>query len=154
MIEQRRITNRVFTHDPRRPSLRQLVLQRVTFLLRASLAAVFFWFGVLKLTNVSPVVEMLNETMPLLARSPFIEMLGLAEMMISVGLVIDRFKNQAATLMIVHLLCTLGVLVLAPSLVFAPSFPVLTIQGEFLVKNLVLIAAGLVVISARERRVW
>lgn len=154
MIEQRRLFSTSAIRLRRPPTKMMLPgLHRVMFLLRLSLAAVFFWFGVLKLTNVSPVIEMLNETMPFLARSPFIEILGLAEMTIGVGLVTDKFSEQAAMLMIIHLICTLTVVALAPSLVFAPSFPVLTIQGEFLAKNVVLIAAGLVVVTARERGV-
>jgi uncharacterized membrane protein YphA (DoxX/SURF4 family) len=109
----------------------RLAKPRATFLLRLSLAAVFFWFGVLKLADVSPVTDLLRTTMPLLARSPFIEILGLGEMIIAAGLVVDRISKQAAVLMVLHLLCTLGIVLISPSLVFAPRFPVLTMQGEF-----------------------
>jgi uncharacterized membrane protein YkgB len=128
-----------------------LVRLRVQFLLRLSLAAVFFWFGMLKLAGVSPVVDLLRRSIPFLAASPFIELLGLAEIVIAIGLVIDRLANQAATLMILHLFCTLSIAIIAPTLVFAPAFPVLTMDGEFLAKNFVLITAGLVVISSRGR---
>jgi uncharacterized membrane protein YkgB len=60
------------------------------------------------------------------------------------------FSNPVHTLMILHLFCTLSVAIIAPTVVFAPAFPVLTMDGEFLAKNLVLITAGLVVIS-RDR---
>src|SRR5215510_2130928 len=72
----------------------------VTTLLRFSLAAIFFWFGMLKLAGVSPVVSLLRSSIPFLAGSPYIELLGLAEIVIAVGLVIERLANQAATLMI------------------------------------------------------
>jgi uncharacterized membrane protein YkgB len=49
--------------------------------------------------------------------------------------------------MILHLFCTLSVAIIAPTVVFAPAFPVLTMDGEFLAKNLVLITARLVIIS-------
>lgn len=123
----------------------------VTLLLRFSLAAIFFWFGMLKLAGVSPVVTLLRNAIPFLAGSPYIELLGLTEIVIAIGLVIERLANQAATLMILHLFCTLGVAIIAPTVVFAPAFPVLTMDGEFLAKNLVLITAGLVVISSRNR---
>lgn len=132
-------------------SVASLARFRVTFLLRLSLAAVFFWFGMLKLAGVSPVVELLRNSIPFLAGSPYIELLGLAEMIIAIGLVIGRLANQAATLMILHLFCTLSIAIIAPTLVFAPAFPVLTMDGEFLAKNFVLITAGLVVISSRDR---
>ena len=128
-----------------------LVRFRVTFLLRLSLACVFFWFGMLKLAGVSPVVDLLRNSIPFLAGAPYIELLGLAEIVIAIGLVIERLSNQAASLMILHLFCTLSVAIIAPTLVFAPAFPVLTMDGEFLAKNFVLITAGLVVISSRDR---
>ncbi|HJZ68054.1 MAG TPA: DUF417 family protein [Blastocatellia bacterium] len=154
MVEQREL----FSMQPiaiRRPSPSRSVAYfaeaiRVTLLLRFSLAAIFFWFGMLKLAGVSPVVSLLRNSVPFLAGSPYIELLGLAEIMIAIGLVIDRLANQAATLMILHLFCTLSVAIIAPTVVFAPAFPVLTMDGEFLAKNIVLITAGLVVIS-RDR---
>jgi uncharacterized membrane protein YkgB len=136
---------------PPKINLVSLAQLRVTFLLRLSLAAVFFWFGMLKLAGVSPVVDLLRNSIPFLARSPYIESLGLAEIIIAIGLIIKRLSNQAATLMILHLFCTLSVAIIAPTLVFAPAFPVLTMDGEFLAKNFVLITAGLVVISSRDR---
>ena len=151
MLEQRE----VFTMHPiaaRRPRTRVAAPRwlSVTFLLRLSLAAIFFWFGMLKLAGVSPAVELLRHSIPFLAVPPYIELLGLAEIVIAVGLVIERLANQAATLMILHLFCTLSIAIISPTLIFAPAFPVLTMDGEFLAKNFVLITAGLVVMSHRE----
>lgn len=153
MVEQRELfqIQPVATGKLRlKPAVGSLAQLRVTFLLRLSLATIFFWFGLLKLAGVSPVVDLLRNSVPFLARSPYIELLGLAEIVIAIGLVIERLANQAATLMILHLFCTLTVAIIAPTIVFAPVFPVLTLDGEFLAKNFVLITAGLVVISRRE----
>jgi putative oxidoreductase len=134
-----------------RPGLRwsEATQRKVLFLLRLSLAAVFFWFGILKVANVSPVDGLLRASFPFLANSPYIEILGVAEMIIAVGLVIDTFATHATVLMILHLLGTLSVALIAPNVVFAPVFPVLTMDGEFLVKNFVLIMAGLVIMFSR-----
>lgn len=121
------------------------------FMLRLSLAAVFFWFGILKVANVSPAVDLLKHSFTFLATTPYIQCLGVAEMFIGIGLVSNRLSKQATVLMVLHLVGTLSVAIIAPSLIFAPSFPVLTMDGEFLVKNLVLIMAGLVIIFSRER---
>jgi uncharacterized membrane protein YkgB len=74
----------------------------------------------------------------------------MGEIAIALGLLAPRFSRVAAVLIVIHLLCTLSLVFISPSLVFAPSFPVLTIQGEFLAKNLVLISAGLTVIVKRN----
>lgn len=152
MVEQREFF-RVQSFSAQRPRRHALSLARpkVIILVRLSLAAVFFWFGMLKLTGVSPVADLLRNSIPMLAGPPYIELLGLAEILIAVGLVIERLANQAATLMILHLFCTLSIAIIAPTLIFAPAFPVLTMDGEFLAKNFVLITAGLAVISSRDR---
>jgi putative oxidoreductase len=128
----------------------QLAKVRIIFLLKLSLALVFFWFGVLKLTGVSPVIDLLNHSLPMLAQSPYIELLGLAEMFIAVGLVVNKYSRYAATLMIMYLFGTLSLVWIAPRLIFAPAFPVLTMQGEFIAKNFVLISAGLVVLESQK----
>ena len=120
------------------------------FLLRLSLATVFLWFGLLKLADVSPVVALLRSSIPILANTPFLQSLGLAEVCIAIGLTINRFSKPTVFLMIIHLLATLSVAVLSPQLVFSPRFPILTMAGEFLVKNLVLIAGGIVIMFSRE----
>lgn len=129
----------------------QLAKVRITFLLKLSLALVFFWFGVLKLAGVSPVIDLLNHSFPVLAQSPYIELLGLAEMFIAAGLVVNKFSRYAAMLMILHLFATLSIVLIAPDLMFAPAFPVLTMQGEFIAKNFILISAGLVVIDSHRK---
>lgn len=123
----------------------QRVERHPLFLLRLSLAAVFFWFGVLKIADVSPVIELLKSSLPVLADPPFLQLLGVAEVVIAVGLVINRLSKPTTVLMVLHLAGTLSVAVLSPKVIFAPMFPVLTMEGEFLAKNLVLIAAGIVI---------
>jgi putative oxidoreductase len=122
------------------------------FLLRLSLATVFLWFGLLKLADVSPVVGLLRSSIPMLANTPFLQSLGFVEICIALGLSINRLSKPTVFLMILHLLATLSVVVLSPQLIFAPRFPILTMAGEFLVKNLVLIAGGIVIMFSREAR--
>lgn len=126
-------------------------LRVVMFMLRLSLALVFFWFGALKIMDVSPVMQLLQNSFPFLAASPYIELLGLTEIFIAVGLMTDRLLSQTIWLMTLHLLGTLAVVAVAPRVIFAPAFPVLTMEGEFVAKNFVLIAAGLVVGFSRRK---
>ena len=125
--------------------------RRVLFLSRVSLAAVFFWFGVLKVVNLSPVSGLLRASIPFLAERPYLEILGVVEIVIGIGLLADRLATMASGFMILHLLGTLSLFVIAPRLVFAPTFPVLTMEGEFVLKNVVLIASALVIMVLRPR---
>ena len=137
--------------EPRRSLWSGVITQqRVLLLLRLSLAAIFFWFGLLKIANMSPAVDLLKSTLPFLATSPYIELLGLAEIGIAIGLATQRLSKWATILMILHLFGTLSVILINPNLFFAPEFPILTMDGEFVMKNLVLITAGLVIVCSRE----
>jgi putative oxidoreductase len=120
--------------------------------LRFSLAAVFLWFGALKLAGASPALGLIRSAFPFLAASPFVELLGLAEIAIGLGLLTRRGAHLAALAMTAHLCATLLVAALAPARIFAPAFPGLSLEGEFLAKNLVLFAAGLALLDARSAR--
>jgi len=132
--------------------LRDFSSRHVLFLSRVSLASVFFWFGVLKVANLSPVSSLLRASIPFLAERPYLEILGVVEIVIGIGLLADRLATQASVLMIAHLLGTLSLFLIAPHLVFAPTFPVLTMEGGFVLKNVVLIASALVIMVLRPRR--
>jgi putative oxidoreductase len=130
---------------------RDFAARHVLFLSRLSLATVFFWFGVLKVANVSPVTNLLRAAFPFLAETPYLEILGIAEIVIGVGLLMNRLTKQATFMMILHLLGTLSLFIIAPRLIFAPTFPVLTMDGEFVLKNVVLITSALVIMLLRPR---
>jgi len=130
---------------------RDFAARHVLFLSRLSLATVFFWFGVLKVANVSPVTNLLRAAIPFLAETPYLEALGIAEIVIGVGLLMNRLTKQATIMMILHLLGTLSLFIIAPRLIFAPAFPVLTMDGEFVLKNVVLITSALVIMLVRPR---
>lgn len=114
---------------------------RAVWLLRASLALVFLWFGLLKAFGVSPVIEVIDIAYPAILNYPFLfDLLILLELAIGVGLLVSRFARTAALLGAIHLtIATLGVL-FSPQ-AFSGGFPFLTLIGEFVVKNIVLIAA-------------
>ena len=157
MLEQVRVGNLRQLEVPSVSGPREIRLYSVRdshavaiWLLRVSLAGVFFWFGMLKVAGSSPVVELVRNSFGFLASAPYLQLLGAGEVLIGLGLLVPRFSRAAATLMVMHLSCTLSLVFISPSLVFAPSFPVLTMQGEFLAKNLVLISAGLSVILKKD----
>ena len=121
-------------------------------LLVGSLALTFFWFGALKIVGVSPVIPLLKATFPFLASNPYLSMLGGFEIIAAAGLLIPRLRPVTLALIICHLIGTLSVVVIAPHVVFAPEFPVLTMEGEFVVKNLILISASFVLMMDTSDR--
>ena len=118
-------------------------------LLRMSLGVVFVWFGALKLTRTTPVADLVADTVPILPAHLFVTALGAFEVVIGLALLVNRWTQVAALIMIMHLGGTFLVLVTQPEVSFQGGNPLLlTMTGEFVVKNVVLITAGIVLIGA------
>jgi uncharacterized membrane protein YkgB len=117
-------------------------------LLRLSLGAVFVWFGALKVADVTPVADLVAGTVPWFDRSWFVPTLGAVETLLGLALIIGRFATVVCAVLVGHLCGTFGVLVMQPELAFQNGNPLLlTTIGEFVVKNVVLISAALVIAS-------
>ena len=69
-------------------------------------------------------------------------------MLLGLALIIGRFATLVSAVLVAHLCGTFGVLVMQPELAFQNGNPLLlTTIGEFVVKNLVLISAAIVLAS-------
>ena len=114
--------------------------------LRVAIGFVFIWFGTLKALGVSPVIDMIQQTYTFLPIHLFVLTLGAWEILIGIGMISKRALRCTLILMCVHLTGTFAALCLAPSHFFLQRIPfVLTADGEFVIKNMVLIAGGLVI---------
>lgn len=123
-------------------------------LLRLSLGVVFVWFGALKVADATPVADLVAGTVPWLDRTWFVPLLGSVEVVLGVGLLVGRWLTAVSVVLVAHLCGTFLVLVMEPQLAFQNGNPLLlTMVGEFVMKNVVLISAGLVLASKiRDRR--
>ncbi|MFJ8297637.1 hypothetical protein ACIQ9R_17380 [Streptomyces sp. NPDC094447] len=118
-------------------------------MLRASLGGVFVWFGVLKVVGLSPAAALVVDVLPFPAGGWFVPSLGWAEVALGLWLVSGRARALALPVLTGHLCGTFAVLVLTPSVAFSHSNPLLlTLVGEFVVKNVVLLAGVVVVTTA------
>jgi len=120
---------------------------------RAAILVVYTWFGVLKLFDESPanplVSQLLERTLPFVSFERFIVFLGLFEMAIGLAFAIPKLEKLALAMVVPHLIMTSGPLVLLPTVAWK-SFPVPTLEGQYIIKN-VLIAAAAVAIVANLR---
>ncbi|GGS47121.1 DoxX family protein [Actinokineospora fastidiosa] len=118
-------------------------------LLRVSLGVVFVWFGALKITGTTPVADLVAGTVPWLEPTALVVGLGLTEVVLGIAMVIGRQVKWVALLVAAHLCGIFLTLVVQPSVAFQTGNPLLlTMTGEFVVKNLVLLTAALVVMAA------
>lgn len=121
-------------------------------ILRVVLGIVFLWFGLLKVFNVSPVVSMVHIAYSFFP-SYFILVLGVWEAVIGIGLIFKISLRFTLALLWLQMAGTLVALALAPAIFFNHgNFLLLTTEGEFVVKNIVLIAASLVIGGYQVKR--
>ncbi|MEX0864605.1 MAG: DoxX family membrane protein [Acidimicrobiia bacterium] len=121
--------------------------------LRVSLAVVFIWFGALKVLGVSPVVDLVASTVYWVDPDWFVPALGGVELLVGVGLMVNLGLRLVLAVLSVQLIGTFLVFLLHPEVAFQDGNPLkLTVEGEFVVKNLVLLAAAMVVGSQLQVR--
>jgi uncharacterized membrane protein YkgB len=114
--------------------------------LRLALGVIFIWFGALKLLGVSPVLSLVQKTYTFLPLHAFFLLLSIWEIGIGCGLIFRRALRCTLLLLCMHLMGTFIALLQAPPLFFFNNNPLLlTSEGEFVIKNLVLVAAALVI---------
>lgn len=120
-------------------------------LLRISLGIIFFWFGFLKFfPGLSPAQDLATRTIDLLtfgAIGPEVSIYILAawETLIGIGLLVGRNLRLVLLLLFVQMAGTMTPIVLFPDQVFTriPYAP--TLEGQYIIKNLVLISAAIVI---------
>jgi uncharacterized membrane protein YphA (DoxX/SURF4 family) len=120
-------------------------------LLRVSLGVVFLWFGALKFfPNLSPAHELATRTIDILSFgliSPNVSLPVLAawECLIGLGLITGVLMRATLLLLFLQMLGTITPVLLLPGEVFnhVPYAP--TLEGQYIIKNMVLISAGLVI---------
>jgi uncharacterized membrane protein YkgB len=125
-------------------------------LMRIALGIVFLWFGALKLVpGLSPAESLAGRTMEILSlgfvpQATAVPILGAWESLIGLGLLTGIWMRATLALLFVQMLGTLTPLILFPSETF-DVFPIApTLEGQYIIKNAVLIA-GAVIVGATVR---
>jgi uncharacterized membrane protein YphA (DoxX/SURF4 family) len=119
--------------------------------LRLSLGIVFLWFGVLKyFPHMSPAETLASDTIRVLSFGhigPHVSLPILAtwECLIGIGLISGVAKRATLFLLFAQMLGTLLPLFFFPARTFAIVPFVPTLEGQYIIKNLVLISAGIVI---------
>ncbi|MFP4228862.1 MAG: hypothetical protein ACLFTE_08550 [Salinivenus sp.] len=123
------------------------------FILRMGLGIVFVWFGLLKPLGMSPAEDLIRRTVYFLPPDVFLPILGWWEVLIGVGLLYRPLNRTAIFLLFLQMPGTLLPLVLLPDVCFTQIPWGLTLEGQYIIKNAVLIGAALVVGgTVRERQ--
>ncbi|MGN8224771.1 DoxX family membrane protein [Gracilimonas sp. BCB1] len=113
--------------------------------LRVGLGIIFFWFGMLKFfPGLSPAEGLVRNTVYFMDPDLFIPILAGWEVLIGLGLIIGKYMRTTLFLLFLQMPGTVLPLFILPEVVWT-TFPFgLTLEGQYIVKNLVLVSAGLV----------
>lgn len=129
-------------------------LRRISLpLLRCAFGIVFIWFGALKVAGASPVGDFVAGTLPWFDRAWLIPAVGLFEVAIGIAMIAGRLLFLVCVALVAHLVGTFLALIMQSTASFQNGNPLLlATDGEFVVKNLVLIAAALVLAARFDRK--
>ena len=115
------------------------------FIMRFGLGFIFFWFGALKLVSgLSPAEDLVRSTIYFVDPDLFLPILAIWEVLIGLGLMFGKFMRLTLLLLFLQMPGTALPLLILPEITWT-VFPYgLTLEGQYIIKNLVLIGAGLV----------
>ncbi len=127
----------------------QFVERIAPYALRISLGLVLLWIGALHLQNPQSIVVLLSMSLPFLASSAFVYALGALEVIAGVLLLAGLWVRYVGLLTLILFAGTLTIFVITPGLT---GFPILTLIGQFLLKDLVLASAAITVAATDAAR--
>jgi uncharacterized membrane protein YkgB len=128
-----------------------MTLKQFSVLLsRIALFIVYFWFGLLKVIGQSPASDMvhhlLDKTMPFIPFSVFIILFGIFEMVIGILFIIPGLEKWASILFFIHMFTTILPLFVMSEVWTQLLVP--TLEGQYIVKNLALMACAVTIWSS------
>ncbi len=113
--------------------------------LRVALGVVFIWFGGLKVIGGSPAADLVAATVYVVPPELFVPILGVWEVLIGLCLLYRPLIRVGILLLFLQMPGTFLPIVLLPEVVFVTFPHELTVEGQYIIKNLVIIGAALVV---------
>ena len=131
-------------------TIEKQLLHSIVWFNRIALAVVFIWFGFLKIIHASPaepLVKHLHEVtlVKFIPVNTFVVLLGCIECVIGLLWLIPRFTKAAIVLFALQMFTTFLPLFYLPRDTWQHSF-VLTLEGQYIVKNLVLLASAATIV--------
>lgn len=125
--------------------LKKRVKGRFSFL-SCSLGIVYLWFGALKFfPGVSPAEELASETIALLTFNLLdtrlsLVLLAIWECALGLFLLLNVLRRITVPFALFHILLTFSPLILLPAEVFTAGPLILTLTGQYIIKNFIIVA--------------
>jgi len=122
----------------------------ITFL-RVSIGIIFLWFGALKFfAGASPAEALAIDTITtltfgLINETTIILLLAILEVVIGIGLIFNIKMRAILLLLGLQMFGTFTPIALFPELVFSQFPYALTLEGQYIIKNLIIVSAAIVI---------
>ncbi len=124
---------------------------------RLAIFIIYFWFGILKIIGLSPagplVHALFDRTIHFMSFDVFYLLFALFEVVIGILILIPRFTRVAILLLFVHLIATVLPLFLLPHIAWQSAF-VPTLEGQYIIKNVLILALAMVVVANTNPIPW
>lgn len=120
-------------------------------LLRISIGIIYVWFGVLKFfPNLSPADQLAKNTIHLITfglipDSVSIVLLAVWETTLGIILIIGIWRIMVFYVLLIHMICTFVPLFFFTDISFTASPYAFTLVGQYIMKNLIIICAALLI---------
>jgi len=111
-------------------------------LLRIAIGVIYIWFGILKIINRSPAESLIANTIPWFDPAIIVPAMGYLELVIGAGFLIPKIFKWTFPLFVGQIIGTFSSFFMCPERIFNNNPFLLTTEGEFVVKNLILLTAG------------
>lgn len=125
-------------------------------LARIGLFIVFFWFGFLKVLGLSPaaglVQALFEKTISFMPFDTFYLLFALLECCIGILFLVKGAERVVIPLLLVHMVMTFLPLFMLPEIVWNGFF-VPTLEGQYIIKNIIIIAAAVGIVAQTCPRV-
>ena len=119
------------------------------YLVRIPLFVIFFWFGFLKIINLSPAQNLVIDTvywMPFFEAESWTIIIGYWEVLIAILFLFKRTTLVAMVLLLLQMTGTFLPLIILPEVNFQNSNTFLpTLEGQYIIKNIIIITAALII---------
>jgi uncharacterized membrane protein YphA (DoxX/SURF4 family) len=132
------------------------VSRRSIVFLRISIGIIYFWFGALKFFHgYSPAEDLAVSTINVLTfhlipQPVNIILLAVWECTVGALIMSGRLFRIALVLLFVHMACTFTPLLIFPAISFQYPPYGFTLVGQYIMKNIIIVCAALVLRQARE----
>lgn len=112
---------------------------------RLSLGIIFIWFGALKFYPNTKINDIVARTVYWFDPAFFIPVLAVWEIIIGAGLLFRVFLKATLVLLFFQMIGSFLPLIILPNVCFIKPPFILTIEGQYIVKNLIIISSAIVI---------